>query len=648
MKKFIATLLSIYLSFALYASTHPEMVAADADYPTKGSVSITFDDAVLSTYTVALPILSAKGLSATEYVNTGYVGKPGYMTWSQIQNLQNTYKWDIGSHSVTHPLMTTINDTQLKYEVAQSKKDLLDHGIKNPVSFATPYGDYNNNVIAAIAREYQSHRPFHDRSWDNEYPYNKYLIYVQSVESNTTMAQVKSWIDHAKSTNTWLVLVFHEVTNSKPEDQYDAPSSLLKQIADYIKSSGIRNAPVSEMLAYNKANMIGNSTFVQGISEEWSTDNAEYVKTNSDSNGAYPESKYSARLVGNTKANHIFSQKKNVTSNATYLIQGFMNLDKFTAGEVGYYIDEYDMNGTWISGQWMAGYPGTAKDVFESSYVYKPTSSNVATMMLEVYMNAASKGTVYVDSIEMYKLMEVAASPTPAATPAVTPSLSPTPTATPSASPSPSASASATPRPSISPTPIVTSTPKPSATSTPTPTVTATPRPSVTPTIVPTSTPIPSVTPSPVNMVLNSGFNLGSNGWALNWQRDSVVSVLWDANTAGCAGPHSIKFESNNTIGVHLYSDLISIDPSKSYIWETCVKTGTGAGEFGYYIDEYGVGDQWINGQWKGSESAGNSTTRKIDYTPVNSLVKKIRLQYYKNPGTMFTVFVDEVKLNLK
>ncbi len=604
---------------ALLGSIKANNVVADSPYPAKATVSFTFDDAASTTYTNALPVLSSKGLSATEYVNTGYVGKPGYMSWSQIQQLQNTYKWDIGGHSVTHPLMSTLNDTQLRYEVEQSKKDLIAHGITNPVSFATPYGDYSNKVIATIARYYQSHRPFHDRAYLNDYPYNKYLIYVKSVEKTTTVTEVKSWVDYAKSTNGWLVLVFHDVVTN-PTDQYDVSTNFLKQIADYVKTSGIRNATVSEMTAYSKPSLFENGTFAQGLTGGWSVSNNAVLDTSY--KGTIPNSINSVKLTGSSTASHLFSKKINVNPNGVYKVTGFTNTSNFKSGEAGYYVDEYDIDGNWISGKWLAGYTGLTNSVFESVFTYKPTSPNVKTAMLEVYMDPGSIGHIYVDTINMYLLLvEVpSVTPTPTISPITTSSPNPSASVLPSASPS--ASASATPIPTLSPTPVATVSASPSA--------------------------MPSTSPSAgpiVNLVKNSGFGSVIGGWVANWQRDNTNLIVWSSASLGCAGSNSVKLEPNTNISTHLYSDLIIVESNKSYTWESCVKVGGGSGEFGYYIDEYDAGDQWVSGQWKMSEGLGVNITRKILYIPTSVNVKKVRLQYYKAINSTFSVIVDEVKL---
>jgi len=58
--------------------------------------------------------------------------------------------FEIGSHTLTHPMLTKLNQSKLIYEIQQNKKE-LERIIKKPVvSFCYPKGKFNKNVASLL------------------------------------------------------------------------------------------------------------------------------------------------------------------------------------------------------------------------------------------------------------------------------------------------------------------------------------------------------------------------------------------------------------------------------------------------------------------------------------------------------------------
>lgn len=109
--------------------------------------TVSFDDGLLNNYTVAYPILKENGLKGYFFILVSKVGTPGYMNWQQIKDLQNN-GMIIGSHGMTHRILTEINDDDdLDYELGESKK-ILEEKLGLEVKYLSiPRGFYNQNVI---------------------------------------------------------------------------------------------------------------------------------------------------------------------------------------------------------------------------------------------------------------------------------------------------------------------------------------------------------------------------------------------------------------------------------------------------------------------------------------------------------------------
>lgn len=398
------SILSIFLVLVIALGLIvPAVTMASVSNPEpKGKVSFTFDDGFESFITKAAPTLAAHDMAGTAYMTTDFIGQPNYMTWEQTTNLQNNYGWEIGSHSVTHPLMTEITDEQLEQEVSQSKLTLQQHGF-NPTSFATPFGDYNDKVVAAIAKYYTNHRPFHDIELPNTWPYNDYILQVKQVQSGVSVSQVEQYIDEAKANNTWLILVFHDikdVPSTNPED-YEYSTADLGKIASYAKNQNVATANISESLVTVDEAKLPNNSFEAGLTDGWMTNTPNNVSADNQNHGSYPESEHSIKMTAATDKNvHLFSPKTQVSKDKTYVIKSYVNIVSIGNGEVALYIDEYDANGNWISGQYKGSVSsGQTKNI---NVTYNPTSNGVAQASLQFIVTAGSGITAYVDNVEWF------------------------------------------------------------------------------------------------------------------------------------------------------------------------------------------------------------------------------------------------------
>jgi peptidoglycan/xylan/chitin deacetylase (PgdA/CDA1 family) len=391
-------------------------------------ISFTFDDGLQSAVTQALPTLSKYGLTGTEYVVTKCVGMAtipntchantdaSYMTWAQVKQLQ-TAGWEIGSHSATHPYLATsdssdgqplvLTPAQVTAELTQSKSDLAAQGIVAN-AFSTPYGDYNRATLAQIAKLYTSHRGFADQN-ANTWPYNDYLLNDMPVQVGVTVAQVKTKIDTAIANKEWLILTMHDimpVPSSDPDD-YQYATANLDQIAAYVKTkqaAGLINpVTVSQGLVTSDTNLLPNSSFDSGITGGWTTDSATTITKDSLNNGSLPSATNSIKLMTSSSKNaHLFSPKVAVDSDTTYLSKNFLSVSAITRGEVGFYIDEYDGTGNWVSGQYKSG--EQTAFVEEYNFTYKPSSAAVKNASLQVIVPINSGITAYLDNTQWFAL----------------------------------------------------------------------------------------------------------------------------------------------------------------------------------------------------------------------------------------------------
>lgn len=134
--------------------TPQEMYAAlteGAELP-ENPVVITFDDGYYDNYKYAYPILKKYGFKGTIFVVTSFLdrGQQGYITWGQAQEMESSGVINIESHTVTHSSMTEQTDEQLRYEMAESKRDIEQRLGKTVDFIAYPTGTFNLHIASLV------------------------------------------------------------------------------------------------------------------------------------------------------------------------------------------------------------------------------------------------------------------------------------------------------------------------------------------------------------------------------------------------------------------------------------------------------------------------------------------------------------------
>lgn len=175
-----------------------EQGAASLNLP-RPLLHLSFDDGLKEMFTVVAPMLRARSIPATFFINSAFVGnqelmfrykasllceafpekqslflnarsaealeaipevrgydfstflkeQQPYMDWSDIHQLQQ-WGFTIGSHSATHPYFSSLQDEQQVQEVVRPFSDLETHGISGLRYFAFPFTD--DGVSAAVIK----------------------------------------------------------------------------------------------------------------------------------------------------------------------------------------------------------------------------------------------------------------------------------------------------------------------------------------------------------------------------------------------------------------------------------------------------------------------------------------------------------------
>jgi peptidoglycan/xylan/chitin deacetylase (PgdA/CDA1 family) len=123
------------------------------------NVSVTFDDGLVSFAENALPELEKRNIPSTLFVVSGRLGqRPDWANYSDEpltteRTLNSTQLREIservliGSHTVTHPMLTGLNEVDAKRELTESRMALEQILERQVTVLSFPYGAFDNCLL---------------------------------------------------------------------------------------------------------------------------------------------------------------------------------------------------------------------------------------------------------------------------------------------------------------------------------------------------------------------------------------------------------------------------------------------------------------------------------------------------------------------
>ena len=129
--------------------------------PGRHYVAVTFDDGYQNLLDNAIPELLRRGIPATVFIPTGYLGRcPDWIdekdhaylsemvvTEPQLKDLATKPGITVGSHFVTHPRVSSLSEEEARREMRESR-EFLENTLGREVSLlAFPYGDFTEESL---------------------------------------------------------------------------------------------------------------------------------------------------------------------------------------------------------------------------------------------------------------------------------------------------------------------------------------------------------------------------------------------------------------------------------------------------------------------------------------------------------------------
>lgn len=203
----------------------------------RAKLIFNFDDGTVGDL-LAEPILTANNQRAMSFIATSWLGHEDFMTVDNLKMLQSL-GWDISSHTISHPDLTTLDDNNLAKELNNSYDWFVEHGFQKSAGFiAYPYGYYNDNVITKTKQRYILARSVTTGIQPHlgpEYMDDLYKLKIIESRNDTPVQLIKDRINETIDQGQLIILVFHRIVENDPSE-YEYPESNFKQISDYVKS----------------------------------------------------------------------------------------------------------------------------------------------------------------------------------------------------------------------------------------------------------------------------------------------------------------------------------------------------------------------------------------------------------------------------
>ena len=121
----------------------------------KKKILITIDDAFSSFYEVAWPYLKKEKIPFILFVSTEPVGKNGFMTWEQINEIEKEPTVYIGNHSHSHDYLVNFGKSDFIEDIDKSKKIFIKRLGYNPIFFSYPFGEYSSFIKKYISKNFK-------------------------------------------------------------------------------------------------------------------------------------------------------------------------------------------------------------------------------------------------------------------------------------------------------------------------------------------------------------------------------------------------------------------------------------------------------------------------------------------------------------
>ena len=121
----------------------------------KKKVLLTIDDGFKSFYNEAWPLLKKEKIPFILFLSTEPIGKSGYMSWSEIKEIERYDFAVIGHHSHSHEYLIDKTNEEFISDIKKANKIFLQNLGYIPTIFSYPFGEYSKLMKDYISKNFK-------------------------------------------------------------------------------------------------------------------------------------------------------------------------------------------------------------------------------------------------------------------------------------------------------------------------------------------------------------------------------------------------------------------------------------------------------------------------------------------------------------
>jgi len=213
-------------------------------------VVLTFDDAIVTQYTVVAPLLKKYGFGATffvcEFPTPPFSDKTKYLSWEQIAAL-NKMSFEIGNHTQNHTHVNKMDSLRFVAELKYIENKCAQYHIPKPISFAYPGYDTSPKALPVLkAAGYVFARQGFNRPYD---PLNDNPLLMPGLtttaDNSKDVYDILSKANHGKI----IVLTLHGVPD-EAHPWVNTPVELFEQYLKFLKDNHYKVIAMRDLRQY--------------------------------------------------------------------------------------------------------------------------------------------------------------------------------------------------------------------------------------------------------------------------------------------------------------------------------------------------------------------------------------------------------------